>query len=190
MATRKTDFKKDINDIGNVGERYILEKFMESNISDRIIDVSDDERFNEFDVDIIRLKDETVTIESIISDFKRRKFLNTEKATAYEIKTDTYLTETGNIAYELMSHLNPGCMARTMANTIIYLGIDNDTGKINSGYSISTKEIRKLIFDNISKVNKNKEIRGYSRTYKDDASAMLLINADFLVEKNIARKIF
>lgn len=45
-----------------------------------------------------------------------------------EIKTDMLAHRTGNIAYEELSHKNPGCFARTKADHILYL--INETNEV------------------------------------------------------------
>ena len=106
--------------------------------------------------------------------------------TAYEIKTDTQIGRTRNIFYEEMSHTNPGCMARTLSNYIVYAGIDFNKS-INEAYLIKTLDLRRYVLDNFNTVKRCRmDHRGSGSS---DVTAGYLINIEELITKKIATKI-
>ena len=85
-----------------------------------------------------------------------------------------------------MSHTNPGCMARTLSNYIVYAGIDFNKS-INEAYLIKTLDLRRYVLDNFNTVKRCRmDHRGSGSS---DVTAGYLINIEELITKKIATKI-
>lgn len=90
--------------IGASGELIVWDKLMHFSNVKSVIDVRDDKQFREFDVDFL------------VEDTSRQFHW-------FEIKTDLFAHETGNIAYEFYSskyYKTQGCFEKTKATDIAY----------------------------------------------------------------------
>lgn len=194
MSTARinTSFKKDAETYGPIGEMWLIEKLKSSPKTKEIADVSKIESMQKLDIDIIQIKNsckESLSMEDIIDGIANGKTFSPNIATSYEVKTDTQVVKTRNIAYEVMSHTNPGCFARTMADYIVYTGID-DNNKVVEAYLLETKKLRQYVLENFSSINKNEGIRSFFMNHEYDKTAIFLINIDKLIKEKVAINIF
>lgn len=86
---------------GGYGEHAIWDLFIKQPWVKSIVDVRDDKRFQQKDIDFL------------IED-KNRQF------TQIEVKTDYKAHQTGNIVYEITTSNNIGCFEKTQADYIVY----------------------------------------------------------------------
>lgn len=119
-----------------------------------IVDVRDDLYFRECDVDFLVENDD-------------RQF------TWVEVKTDTMAHRTGNLAYELTTSGNRGCLAKTKAKTVLYYLQGSDVM-----YAINMYQLRKYIAKNALKL-----------VSMGDSATGYLIPIDKLITNKIAKEI-
>ena len=89
-----------------------------------------------------------------------------------EVKTDKWAHKTGNIPFEMLSHDNPGCFARTKSDYIFFLVAM--TGTI---YVIDTKKFQTYANSLMERGEKLRVMGDKARGY--------LVKIDMLIEKNI-----
>lgn len=118
--TQNRSFSKDLS-LGKIGEQIVINHLKSYRNIEDVRDISNSKRGIDEDVDL-----ELVYKDGHIS--------------TLEIKTDTMAHRTGNIAYEELSHKNPGCFARTTADHILYFLIE--TGE---AYVLNPQKFRNLI---------------------------------------------
>ena len=197
-ARTNTNFHSDIEVYGKIGEEWFKNilttskktiNLIDCSICDDKLGVKEMEELRRFDIDILQYTKEDAPLPRDIIDkyYTNRKIIpDNVGVTAYEIKTDTQIGRTRNIFYEEMSHTNPGCMARTLSNYIVYAGIDFNKS-INEAYLIKTLDLRRYVLDNFNTVKRCRmDHRGSGSS---DVTAGYLINIEELITKKIATKI-
>ena len=197
-ARTNTNFHSDIEVYGKIGEEWFKNilttskktiNLIDCSICDDRLGVKEMEELRRFDIDILQYTKEDAPLPRDIIDkyYINRKIIpDNAGVTAYEIKTDTQIGRTRNIFYEEMSHTNPGCMARTLSNYIVYAGIDFNKS-INEAYLIKTLDLRRYVLDNFNTVKRCRmDHRGSGSS---DVTAGYLINIEELITKKIATKI-
>lgn len=197
-ARTNTNFHSDIEVYGKIGEEWFKNilttskktiSLIDCSICDDRLGVKEMEELRRFDIDILQYTKEDAPLPRDIIDkyYINRKIIpDNAGVTAYEIKTDTQIGRTRNIFYEEMSHTNPGCMARTLSNYIVYAGIDFNKS-INEAYLIKTLDLRRYVLDNFNTVKRCRmDHRGSGSS---DVTAGYLINIEELITKKIATKI-
>ena len=197
-ARTNTNFHSDIEVYGKIGEEWFKNilttskktiNLIDCSICDDRLGVKEMEELRRFDIDILQYTKEDAPLPRDIIDkyYTNRKIIpDNVGVTAYEIKTDTQIGRTRNIFYEEMSHTNPGCMARTLSNYIVYAGIDFNKS-INEAYLIKTLDLRRYVLDNFNTVKRCRmDHRGSGSS---DVTAGYLINIEELMTKKIATKI-
>ena len=197
-ARTNTNFHSDIEVYGKIGEEWFKNilttskktiSLIDCSICDDRLGVKEMEELRRFDIDILQYTKEDAPLPRDIIDkyYINRKIIpDNAGVTAYEIKTDTQIGRTRNIFYEEMSHTNPGCMARTLSNYIVYAGIDFNK-PINEAYLIKTLDLRRYVLDNFNTVKRCRmDHRGSGSS---DVTAGYLINIEELITKKIATKI-
>ena len=197
-ARTNTNFHSDIEVYGKIGEEWFKNilttskktiSLIDCSICDDRLGVKEMEELRRFDIDILQYTKEDAPLPRDIIDkyYTNRKTIpDNAGVTAYEIKTDTQIGRTRNIFYEEMSHTNPGCMARTLSNYIVYAGIDFNKS-INEAYLIKTLDLRRYVLDNFNTVKRCRmDHRGSGSS---DVTAGYLINIEELITKKIATKI-
>ena len=197
-ARTNTNFHSDIEVYGKIGEEWFKNilttskktiSLIDCSICDNRLGVKEMEELRRFDIDILQYTKEDAPLPRDIIDkyYTNRKIIpDNVGVTAYEIKTDTQIGRTRNIFYEEMSHTNPGCMARTLSNYIVYAGIDFNKS-INEAYLIKTLDLRRYVLDNFNTVKRCRmDHRGSGSS---DVTAGYLINIEELITKKIATKI-
>ena len=197
-ARTNTNFHSDIEVYGKIGEEWFKNilttskktiNLIDCSICDDRLGVKEMEELRRFDIDILQYTKEDAPLPRDIIDkyYINRKIIpDNAGVTAYEIKTDTQIGRTRNIFYEEMSHTNPGCMARTLSNYIVYAGIDFNKS-INEAYLIKTLDLRRYVLDNFNTVKRCRmDHRGSGSS---DVTAGYLINIEELMTKKIATKI-
>ena len=197
-ARTNTNFHSDIEVYGKIGEEWFKNilttskktiNLIDCSICDDRLGVKEMEELRRFDIDILQYTKEDAPLPRDIIDkyYINRKIIpDNVGVTAYEIKTDTQIGRTRNIFYEEMSHTNPGCMARTLSNYIVYAGIDFNKS-INEAYLIKTLDLRRYVLDNFNTVKRCRmDHRGSGSS---DVTAGYLINIEELITKKIATKI-
>ena len=133
-----TSFRNDVNTIGPIGENRLKEIFGSKCVYE---DISDDKRFRIFDIDFIKYNDGIKDRERVLNAFYEGYSGASVNATTYEVKTDTALFKYRNMVYEELSHGNPGCLARSKADVVFYLAIDN-MGRILEEMAIDLHKLR------------------------------------------------
>lgn len=121
-------------EFGKIGERKVIKKLKSYRNVKEVRDISNTKRGIEDDIDI-----ELLYADGHVS--------------SVEIKTDTMAHKTGNIAYEELSHKNPGCFARTKADHLIYYLIH--TGE---AYVLNPEKFRNFITEMKCNIKKAKEL--------------------------------
>lgn len=118
-------FNSDIQ-IGDKGENIIYNYLWKHKSTLKIVDVSKDKWFQQFDIDFLQ-----ITNNGIINKI--------------EVKTDRIADRTGNMVYEIYSDrrtYTKGCFEKTEADYIFYYLINT-----NILYIFSTQELREWILE-------------------------------------------
>lgn len=153
------NFKKDL-EIGVIGEEVVL-KFLENMPTiDEVIDVRNEKKWQQFDVDFLAYTDKNVIV-------------------PIEVKSDNLAHVTGNIAYEVLSnkHYNTkGCFEKTRARYIYYF-----LTKTKQLYQIDVKKLRNHVNDCYT--NKKKLIP------MGDNALGYLIKIKELISENIMKEL-
>lgn len=140
---------------GRVGEekaKQILNKSAQTKI---LMDVSDDPYFQQLDIDLLQLRPNGTVLK-------------------YEVKTDTQAHRTGNLAYEILTSTNEGCLAKTHANYILYYLTGSD-----EMYGFWTQTMREYIDFEKSKLK---------MTLMGDCAVGYLLKIEELVKLGIIQK--
>lgn len=182
-----TDFKKDKVEFGHIGERDLARILLRSEKTGRVLNLCGDSRFFGLDIDLIQIrKGQEMTIGHILEDYKKptdhRPFV------MYEVKTDTCALTTRNIAYELMSNGNEGCMIRSAADWFYYIFLDGDKN-IRERYLINRMKLNKWLMGHFHLINSVPWLQSKYMDREKDQTALLLINIEKLISENIARVI-
>ena len=99
-------FAEDLS-FGREGEAVVRNLLESSGNFDYVIDCSNDKYFQQKDIDVLAL-------------------VNDGHIAKYEVKTDRKAHETGNIAFEIKTNGNIGCLAKTEADFVMYYIEGND----------------------------------------------------------------
>lgn len=189
-ARLDTSFDKDSNTYGVLGEEWFKNILISSPKTLRVVDTTSKFNMREYDIDFIQIKKEGFSEVRMFENLRHGHFLPEDYVCAYEVKVDTQITRTGNIAYEVMSHTRPGCFSRTMANYIVYIGIDENTNEVKCAYLIDTFKLRSWVLSNFTKIGQYKSgIKPYYMNHGEDKSGLLLIEIVKLLDNKIARRI-
>ena len=130
-------FNSDVQ-IGNKGESIIYDYLLSHPSTVNVIDVTNDEWFQQFDIDFIH----------VTTDYDVNKI---------EVKTDRIADKTGNMVYELWSNrrtYSKGCFEKTEADYIFYYLINTKVL-----YIFKTQELREWV---------HKHKNGLWQTYMGD----------------------
>lgn len=187
MGLRKyTNFANDVKEFGPIGERR-LQMILE-NKGHKFEDVSNDRRFNAFDIDVIQYDEDNITSDEIYKAYCDNKSARELNAVAYEVKTDTYGIISRNIVYEDLSNSNSGCMARTRADFLYYVFI-NENKEVVEEFLIEIKKLRWWLMTNFSAINKCDYLKAKSMRRGQDNTGIFLINIDRLIDDKVATKL-
>lgn len=113
-------FAEDLS-FGGEGEAVVRDLLESSGNFDYVIDCSNDKYFQQKDIDVLAL-------------------VNDGHIAKYEVKTDRKAHETGNIAFELATNGNIGCLAKTEADYVMYYIEGN--GKL---YCFNARQMRQYL---------------------------------------------
>ncbi len=113
-------FAEDLS-FGREGEAVVRNLLESSGNFDYVIDCSNDKYFQQKDIDVLAL-------------------VNDGHIAKYEVKTDRKAHETGNIAFELATNGNIGCLAKTEADYVMYYIERN--GKL---YCFNARQMRQYL---------------------------------------------
>lgn len=113
-------FAEDLS-FGREGEAVVRNLLESSGNFDYVIDCSNDKYFQQKDIDVLAL-------------------VNDGHIAKYEVKTDRKAHETGNIAFELATNGNIGCLAKTEADYVMYYIEGN--GKL---YCFNARQMRQYL---------------------------------------------
>lgn len=116
-------FAEDLS-FGREGEAVVRNLLESSGNFDYVIDCSNDKYFQQKDIDVLAL-------------------VNDGHIAKYEVKTDRKAHETGNIAFELTTNGNIGCLAKTEADYVMYYIEGN--GKL---YCFNARQMRRYLRHN------------------------------------------
>lgn len=150
FSKRIPDFEND-RKIGSIGEMDFKNHFPYN-----LIDISDDLFFVKQDIDFIMPKRKWKSNAEFIQYLKENEDFNA--CIKYEVKTDTISLITRNFFFETLCFWKTGCNARSIADWIYYVLID-DEYEIKERYLINNDKWKKWIEknkDNQLKVKKPK----------------------------------
>lgn len=191
--SRLPNFKND-NEIGKIGEA-LFKLYAETHKPYTYIDVSDDQGYQALDIDFVlpfnsEYDEKRILLENNFTKDKENRILNW---VTVEVKTDTRTFETRNFVYEILSHDNPGCLARSLADFVFYVAIEEKTREIKEAWMINLQKWRTWIRETSPGLNtkgaKNLPIRLHNfNTYRDKC-LNFLCNVETLVEEKIAVKV-
>ena len=131
------------SEIGNKGENIIYDYLWKHKSTLKIVDVSRDEWFQQFDIDFLQ-----IDIQNNINKI--------------EVKTDSLADKTGNMVYEIWSDKrthSKGCFEKTEADYIFYFLINT-----RMLYIFNTKELREWVLthiDNLKQTDMGDNAFGY-----------------------------
>lgn len=112
---------------GKLGE-YVIRDYLErQEWVKQVINLSSDERYQQKDIDLM--------VETKNNQFR-----------TLEIKTDYQAHETGNIAYEMTTSGNIGCLEKTEADYVVFFIPEQ-----NIAYNSDTNVLRQYVHDNCHK---------------------------------------
>ena len=182
----KTNFNKDVELYGPIGENTLKEHLTKK--SKVFIDTSKEEGFRTFDVDIIQLNDEEVTVDDCLNCLRHHKPLSNVDAIGYEVKTDTVGLKSRNLVFEMFSNSNPGCLARSAADYLYYVFIDENNNVVEE-YLMKMKNLRHWLMEHFWEINQVNYLKSKSMRRGQDNTGILLVNVDKLVEDEICVKL-
>lgn len=161
------NFKKDMIDavLGEEAtEKYLQDVYGKDNVQD----VRNFKAYQNADVDYVAYDNEA------------RKMMN------YEVKTDFQANNTGNIAYELTSNGNPGCLGRSAADYVAYITFATEQNPNTHFYMINLPEWRKLIS------NSNKDSKWIFRwnAPMGEGAVGHLFRIEGLLSEGVARQVY
>jgi hypothetical protein len=157
----------DSNKIGLIGES-LFERYI-SSIGRKYKDVRDIKNFQYLDIDFVLFNSDVYTEDDSCLDVFYESEIRSGNPSVYlrrrneigmgvEVKVDcvthnrkrrkdgTFSEGTGNMVYEIISHNMPGCLARTYADYILYVCVDDfdETGvyKFVKVYLVETVKLR------------------------------------------------
>lgn len=169
------NFSKDMK-LGNVGENSLREMLMKKRS----------------DGEIQFFIDETTNSASQRDDIDFSVVLNDGRKVTYECKTDRYGKESRNISYELTSNFFAGCLARSNADYVYYVFVDEDD-KIVEIYLIELQKWRKWMGQYAAFIVhfQSDEKSPFKLFWSKDIGVLqFLCNIDAMVEDEVAEKLF
>ena len=190
--SRLPNFKIDNDVFGKKGES-LFESYAKRK-KYTIINVTEDKNFQDKDIDFIIILNPEYSIERILNENLFTKYSShKDDWVSVEVKTDTRTNGTRNLVYEVVSHDNPGCLARSVADFIFYAAVNDDATQIYDAWIINLKKWRTWLREISPELNKedakNLPVRLHNFNTYGDACLNFLCNVDALVDKRIAVKI-
>ena len=182
----KTNFKKDVEIYGPIGENTLKEHLTRK--GKIFIDTSNEEGFRIFDVDVIQLNDEEIDIADCLNCLRHGSSLSNVDAIGYEVKTDTVGIKSRNLVFEMFSNSNPGCLARSAADYLYYVFIDENNNVVEE-FLIKMKTLRYWLMEHFWEINQVNYLKSKSMRRGQDNTGILLVNVDKLVEDKICVKL-
>ena len=187
---RTPNFKIDNDVYGKFGEN-VFEQWS-NNKGFKTLNVTSDKEFQDQDIDFISIVNkeydkERLLLEDKLSFYSEERAKNTAFTT--EVKTDTRTFSTRNVVYELLSHDNPGCLARSKADFIFYVAVDEDATVTKEAWFINLSKWRKWLREHSRDVNHHDspiKLNNYST--HGDGCMNFLCNIDQMVKDGIATK--
>ena len=190
--SRLPNFKIDNDVFGKKGESLFesyakRKKYM-------ILDVTEDKNFQDKDIDFIIILNPEYNAERILAENLFTKYSShKDNWVTVEVKTDTRTFGTRNLVYEVLSHDNPGCLARSVADFIFYVAVNDDATQIYEAWMVNLKKWRTWIRETSPRLNsedaKTLPIRIHNFNTYGDACLNFLCNVEELVKQKIAVKI-
>ncbi len=152
---------RDSNKEGQIAEDLMIEYWNSKGCD--FIDVRTDKFFQDLDVDfIIPKKGYTkesccnVNDKNEIKKYGHLVEIKLDKVihSRHKCKNGVISHGTGNFVYELISHNNPGCLARCYADLLIYVCVDvyDEVYKLEHAYLIDLYNLRKYMTKNHNKL--------------------------------------
>ena len=189
---RTPNFKVDNDVFGRTGEELFEKYAQDKNYS--YIDVREHPDFQDKDIDYAIIFNEEYDIPKILTEsFTKQKASRMKNWTTVEVKTDTRTYGTRNLVYELLSHDNPGCLARSLADFVFYVAINDNATVIHEAWMVNLQKWRTWIRETSPNLNNNDArdlpIRLHNFNTYGDACLNFLCNVDTLVKEGIAVKI-
>lgn len=190
---RKPNFNNDNNIYGKFGEDFFESYAAGKRL--RFVNVTEYPEFQEKDIDFVVLRNTDKTVESLLFEnaFLKKRDSRVQEWYTIEVKTDTRTHGTRNVVYEILSHDNPGCLARSAADYVLYVATDDKATKVLEAWSIKLHEWRTWIREHSSEItgknDKSAAIRLHNYNTWGDACLNFLCNIDTLVAEGIAKKI-
>ena len=136
----KTDFGTDKEIWGSIGEERLKQIIQKT--GKRFEDTTGILAFRHFDIDFIVYDDDVLTYRDLLKEYYNGRDGKDLPLKTYECKTDTHGLISRNIVYENFSNSNPGCMARSTADYILYIFVDNESKEIKEEYVIDLHALR------------------------------------------------
>jgi len=190
--SRLPNFKIDNDVFGKKGESLFESYATRKKYT--IVNVTEDKNFQDKDIDYIIILNPEYNIERILGENLFTKYsAHKDDWVSVEVKTDTRTNATRNLVYEVLSHDNPGCLARSVADFIFYVAVNDDATQIYSAWMVNLKRWRTWLREVSPELNKedakNLPVRLHNFNTYGDACLNFLCNVDVLVDKGIAVKI-
>lgn len=191
---RKSNFKNDNEKYGKFGERIFIEYAKHNQWY--IEDVSDLESYRPLDIDFLYIKNREWNAERLLNENQFRGNVTNARmandAIAFEVKADTVTRKYGNVVYELLSHDRPGCLARSLADFVFYVQIDEINGKLiaEKAWNINLHKWRTWLREHDKKVNgENSPVRLNNFNTSGDKCLNFLCSINALVKDGVAKEI-
>lgn len=187
-AKRGSNFEYDAKYYGKIGEDDLVSLLQPSDKTVEIINVGNNENFFDYDIDIIQMTLPGYTIDNVLDLLRMNSIQKIPFAHTYEVKTDTVSISSRNVVYEILSHDNPGCLAKSKAEFIYYVFLDREDN-IAERYILNLKEWRRWLREHSDDCNKSTFLRTFNFNRTNDKCFNFLCNIEKLVEDNVAKKI-
>lgn len=185
---RGSDFKHDAEHFGKIGEEDLKSVLLSSNKTVELIDTSSREDFYDYDIDIVQMTEGGHTLDEVLAILRQNSIHKIPFAHTYEAKADTVSVSSRNIIYEVLSHDNPGCLAKSKAEFIYYAFLDKNDNVVER-YLIDLKKWRQWIREHCKDCNRSKYLilNNFDRTH--DGVMNFLCNIDKMVEDGVAKDV-
>lgn len=187
-AKRGSNFEYDATYYGKIGEDDLISRLQISDKSVEIINVGKNENFYDYDIDIIQMTEPGYTVDNVLEYLRMNSVQKIPFAHTYEVKTDTVSIDTRNIVYEILSHDNPGCLAKSKAEFVYYVFLDRED-KIAERYILNLREWRRWIREHSNDCNKSSFLKTHNFNRTNDKCFNFLCNIEKLVEDKVAKKL-
>ena len=128
------------------------------------------------------------TLDEVLAILRQNSIHKIPFAHTYEAKADTVSVSSRNIIYEVLSHDNPGCLAKSKAEFIYYAFLDQNDNVVER-YLIDLKKWRQWIREHCKDCNRSKYLIliNFDRTH--DRVMNFLCNIDKMVEDGVAKDV-